>query len=479
MASSSVTTTSLGRNPNVKSLKVVVIDATLKVKQQKQKLSKTVSTKNLGSPRKDTSAKGKQTSSITKGFFVRLQILDSKGTSTGDKFSFDTKVLASKLPIWNQSNLFPLPRDTMKTTHKFLMVCLYKIKGPKQKLLGQSQSIDLSEVEEGAKLEKDVPILGGKPGISVKVTLGWYGTSLEAKQATAEIKKRSYELEMQEIVQKILKYERELAQLKTEMNEATTNKKAYERVLGKYRDIDDDARELVAPEVPRGYLADNSALYTKFKETGTAFACAAFMEENLSLEHLPEIKTKIFSSGTNWLKQFLEHKGFNHVMELFHASETQGYYVEMGVKVAQLASVIKSLMNDQVIAEEIIMRYKGDLKSAVKLTLASENPLVRGQMLSFFAALCVYGQASHEIILNTILSCDAEYQPFYSLVQIVKNERDREVITSTMMLLNAILAGEKEIGVRQKLRNYMLANDLINQMDHLREHLSEEKYVLS
>jgi hypothetical protein len=33
-----------------------------------------------------------------------LQILDSKGTSTGEKFHFRTKVFNDKHPVWNQVN---------------------------------------------------------------------------------------------------------------------------------------------------------------------------------------------------------------------------------------------------------------------------------------------------------------------------------------------------------------------------------------
>lgn len=80
-------------------------------------------------------------------------------------------------------------------------------------------------------------------------------------------------------------------------------------------------------------------------------------------------------------------------------------------------------------------------------------------MFAFFSALCLYGKASHEAIIEAMLEIDAEFQqPFYSLVHVIRTERDREVISSAMMLVNAILAGEKEIGAREKLRYVHLVN---------------------
>ena len=73
-------------------------------------------------------------------------------------------------------------------------------------------------------------------------------------------------------------------------------------------------------------------------------------------------------------------------------------------------------------------------------------------MFAFFSALCLYGKASHELVLSALLEMDPDALIFAPLVQVIRTERDREVITSAMMLVNALLAGEKEIGAREKLR---------------------------
>lgn len=45
---------------------------------------------------------------------------------------------------------------------------------------------------------------GRKLKISIKINIGWYGTSREARQATADIKSKKYtEADIQEIAQKV------------------------------------------------------------------------------------------------------------------------------------------------------------------------------------------------------------------------------------------------------------------------------------
>ena len=59
---------------------------------------------------------------------------------------------------------------------------------------------------------------------------------------------------------------------------------------------------------------------------------------------------------------------FTWLLTNFFRLERGGYDASMGVKVAQLASVIKSLMNDQVVAEEIIAKH-GDVSFIIETLL--------------------------------------------------------------------------------------------------------------
>lgn len=64
-------------------------------------------------------------------------------------------------------------------------------------------------------------------------------------------------------------------------------------------------------------MPKTSALYTEFLETGSAQACAAFLEQNTTVEHIPNIKAKICTAGANWAKQFLAHNGLSSVLKVF------------------------------------------------------------------------------------------------------------------------------------------------------------------
>eukprot|EP01126_Amoeba_proteus_P062676 TRINITY_DN8567_c0_g1_i7.p1 TRINITY_DN8567_c0_g1~~TRINITY_DN8567_c0_g1_i7.p1 ORF type:complete len:1089 (-),score=258.35 TRINITY_DN8567_c0_g1_i7:321-3587(-) len=412
------------------------------------------------------------------GWYVTLQILDHKGYPAGSQFTFHTKVIADKFPTWNQTCLFTLPRDTMSVTHSQLQLTVYQCLGQKHKSVGQGPNIDLLSLEEDGMQEK-ILYLNTKPSYYIRLKLGWYGTGARAQKATEDLKFASMkiytELDVQEIAQKILKFEKELSQLEQEMMEIQEKNNVYAGVLAKYRDIDDEARELVSGGGDTSF-ASNESSYLEYLQKRSPKTCAEFLSNNFELEHIPEIKTAIFDADEKWCLQFLAHDGLKNVVDTIVKVESSTYPPIKNVRVAQLASIIKSLMNKHSVAEKIINGHSHELKLIIKTFLTSKNPLVKAQMFAFFSALCLYGRISHSIVMTALLELDGG--TYHSLLNVIKTERDREVITSVMMLINALLAGEKEIGARQRLRDNFNTNGLVVHTEHLREHLSNERSLI-
>eukprot|EP01126_Amoeba_proteus_P062739 TRINITY_DN8577_c0_g2_i22.p1 TRINITY_DN8577_c0_g2~~TRINITY_DN8577_c0_g2_i22.p1 ORF type:complete len:1138 (-),score=251.32 TRINITY_DN8577_c0_g2_i22:249-3161(-) len=370
----------------------------------------------------------------------------------------------------------------MEVTHRQLQLTVFQSLGQKHKNIGQCPNLDLVTLAEVGIQEMTLP-LNTKPGFHVKIKLGWYGTGARAQKATEDLRFASMkiytETDVQEIAQKILKYEKELSQLQQGLAEIMEKNEPYEHFLSKYRDVDDEAREVISGVEDASMERESSVTsYLEFLKDGTAKSCAEFFLKNDDLEHIPEIKSTISGSGPLWCKQFLAQGGLKNVVDTFASIESKVYQPKMNVKVAQLASVIKSLMNDQSVAAEMITKHSNELKLAVKTSLTSKNPLVKAQMFAFFSALCLYGRVSHNIVLSALIELGPEGQHFSSLINVIKTERDREVITSAMMLINALLAGEKEIGARHKFRENFNTNGLLVHTEHLREHLLNERGLI-
>eukprot|EP01125_Pyxidicula_operculata_P023293 TRINITY_DN99_c2_g5_i1.p1 TRINITY_DN99_c2_g5~~TRINITY_DN99_c2_g5_i1.p1 ORF type:complete len:1185 (-),score=353.67 TRINITY_DN99_c2_g5_i1:433-3936(-) len=469
-------------------LKIIIIEAKLGVKDKEKK-----------TPRK------------VKTYHVSVDVVDFQGNPIGGDFTYKTKEVldqsANRTPSWNQTCVFSIPSSGVGFSHTGIDIKVMS----GAKVHGSCTTIPIADLSDSME-SKWYPLESKFQGASVHAKLGWYGAKDEKSTqnfrqslpprfvtsgASNELSQQALDKAMaQELKKKndeIMKLAAQIESLKTDVTNQSQRCTSLESVLKKYRDIDDDARKLVGAGIDwkeirvqarqlqqkRRRETVRKSVRVNLFDDDSPRAYAEFILGNTDLHHVSTIKKKLATSDAKWLKQFLVADGLFNIYNLLKIVEQKNTLdLQISMKEAALASCVKTLMNNQAICEYIIRQSQDLLKDLILIVLQSKNNLMRVQMCNLFSALCIYGSAGHRVVYDATKLVGLNTKPFNFILNILKEETDREIMTATMCLINGIISGEKELSARMKLRALFTDSDLLSTINELKQQLPDEKEEL-
>jgi len=431
---------------------------------------------------KDT--KTKPTQAGVKGYYCLVDIVNAqKQVAPGIDFRQKTKPVDSKFPTWNASFVFKIPRATLGSTHQAMFITIGKMDGKSKvaKQIGAITPIILADIAETGTHERVLPFVN-EPSKSITVQIGWWGSGQQNEKAKEDLlfatMKVYTEEDVKRIAQQIISLGQDVAKAQDALDAAKAVTKPYEDVLSKYFEVDDSVRELVNPPIRQSISnPKTNDLYLNLKDDATPQKVAEFILENENLDRVTDMMRIIKAEDSKWKKDFILRDGLENIVKVL-SLEPSRQDNSLYVKEAQLASIIKVLLDDNTLCEEIVLNFHEPFTKAIKICLKTKNLLMKAQMLTLLSALCIYGQLTHKFVATAVLAADDGAVPFGTLTSIIKTERDREIITNAMMLVNTLLAGERDLGARIKMRKNFHQAELLSVIQKLREKLPDEKPLM-
>eukprot|EP01125_Pyxidicula_operculata_P007585 TRINITY_DN2576_c0_g1_i2.p1 TRINITY_DN2576_c0_g1~~TRINITY_DN2576_c0_g1_i2.p1 ORF type:complete len:1043 (+),score=353.83 TRINITY_DN2576_c0_g1_i2:1447-4575(+) len=194
---------------------------------------------------------------------------------------------------------------------------------------------------------------------------------------------------------------------------------------------------------------------------------------------MQEIKFKFSTSPPSWLIKFLEVGGLENIFACLSVVENKrNFDFEVLLKEAQMCSLIRILLNNQPVLHYILHHLPHVFKQLVDLVLNSKNGLMKSQMLILLAGLAIYNKKCLKLVQESVKFVSKNPRPYFALIKLLKEERDTPLMTACMSLINAIIAGEKELGTRNKLRMLFVDGEIITIMEKLRQKFKTERTLL-
>lgn len=428
--------------------------------------------------------RGTLTEASTKGYSITISVCDTKGNISGQEFVQTTKTIPAvkKLVEWNQSFLFPLPKALIGSIFiNQLQFTVHKSSAQGKKEVGRF-ALPLAFLPAEGGIQEKRQNWGDDMSRILFYKIGWYGTSETSKKATEALiasKTRIYtDKDVGIISQKVLDLKKQWEQLTKELEQLQSSNEPCQNMLMKYASVDDEVKEVCGLAVASNIYAVEKSPSGWMDDKSDAKTCAESMGSEEALSYIAELKAVIGAADEKWKSTFIKNDGLSHLNTLLdiYLQRNERDHTSLG-KEAQVASIIKSLMSDSALIDLVANNYSDALSVFIQTVIRSRNSLMRGQMFAFFSALCIFGSEMRNIIYQAFLDEDNlnSGQPMLILTQVIKNERDREVITSAMMLVNSLILGLTELGARIKLRHLFIQNGLVSILQNLQEKLPDEK----
>eukprot|EP01124_Arcella_intermedia_P031548 TRINITY_DN7143_c0_g2_i1.p1 TRINITY_DN7143_c0_g2~~TRINITY_DN7143_c0_g2_i1.p1 ORF type:complete len:675 (-),score=160.42 TRINITY_DN7143_c0_g2_i1:1457-3460(-) len=294
----------------------------------------------------------------------------------------------------------------------------------------------------------------------------------------------------QDINAELIKVANEKSAIDGKVQKAMQRVAEMEQLLKKYRNVDDDAQQLLATSIDWHWptvlqkaqeeesIRDSAVVSLSDGDLPSEYS--KFLATNTELYHLSTIKRKLVKSDARWLKTFLSNEGLENILALIkHVEAQENPTMPLFMKEAQLASFLKSILNNSVACQYALRECSDTISEFIKIVVSTKNQLMKVQMFHLFSALCIYGKNSHTLIFNSLQHVgNVVGQPFVHLVETLKNEKDRETITATMCLINSLIYGEKQLDNRLKIRSYLTYGDILQIIYDLRKTIPDEKQLI-
>jgi len=266
----------------------------------------------------------------------------------------------------------------------------------------------------------------------------------------------------------VAQLKKNLVMLQTQTAEENVKRQKMIKLLHRYRDVDEDARELIGGGVDWAKVREQERHEIRLKTVGVAVnpvkddtprAWADFILLNENLNHVDSIQQKLLTCDSKWVKEFVDHDAIPNIYTMLHLLEEKRLEVDMSKKEANLAALLITMMNSQSVIEHITKVHHQMLTDILSLILGSPNNLMKTRMFWFFAALAIYGRVANKLVqeaTNNYEIKDIEKrkatQAFHLLCRTIRIETDGELLTSSISLINGLIAGEKVLSERMRLR---------------------------
>eukprot|EP01124_Arcella_intermedia_P000227 TRINITY_DN10120_c0_g1_i3.p1 TRINITY_DN10120_c0_g1~~TRINITY_DN10120_c0_g1_i3.p1 ORF type:complete len:887 (-),score=240.18 TRINITY_DN10120_c0_g1_i3:1355-3871(-) len=287
----------------------------------------------------------------------------------------------------------------------------------------------------------------------------------------------------------------EIDQIIVKLQEHIKKGSDIEFIIKKYEGVDPEVREilndkLVISETQLDNTNQNAEIksLTTLKKTKDTWhyipespvEFAEFLSENEDLDFLSEVKLKFVECDPVWISDFLEAGGLTSINTLLSIVESKpNPDFPLLIKESQLTTCIRILLNTQSALIIVVRDHSQEFLNFIKLGISSKNSLVKAQIFMLMAGLCIYSDITHKMINNVLKFFAKSPRPYFILIRNLKEERDKGLMTAVMCLINALVAGEAELGSRMRLRSQLISVGLLNVISKLEIQFKDDRGLIS
>lgn len=293
-----------------------------------------------------------------------------------------------------------------------------------------------------------------------------------------------------EMTAEVEKIQKEIAQLRETVNSKQDRTERLENVVKKFAEFDDDARELVgglqqslttrtAQEEVKKLQRETRPKGKQHQIANSPNGYAHYLAVDENLELLGQVRQKLSEENGAWIKKFFQAGALENILTAISKIENNRKAdIPLQMKEAQLASVLRIAISKFSVLQYLMEEHKDTLKLLVEMIISSRNNLMKAQHLILLAALAIYSSSTHKLVEFCVKITTRNPRPYFSLVKLMKEEKDTSLTTAAMTLINALIIGEKDVGNRIKSRLLLIDAELSAVMEKLREKFPEEKSLL-
>eukprot|EP01125_Pyxidicula_operculata_P004097 TRINITY_DN1589_c0_g1_i1.p1 TRINITY_DN1589_c0_g1~~TRINITY_DN1589_c0_g1_i1.p1 ORF type:complete len:1355 (+),score=405.59 TRINITY_DN1589_c0_g1_i1:36-4100(+) len=297
--------------------------------------------------------------------------------------------------------------------------------------------------------------------------------------------------------EEVSKLEEELSALQAELDGKQARMDKLETVLKKFQDFDSEVREVLGSglswqqaeeevkklkQQAKDQQQSNPNSLSNDQFAGT-ISHTELIEKITNdkdiLDKVTEVKSHLSSAHPVWLIKFLENGGLDSIYNVLNKVEKmRNPEFQILVKASQLSSCLRVMMNNQSVLDYILRNMRETFKALVDLSLNSKNTLIKSQMLILMSGLCLYSKLGLKVVQNTVKFLGKSPRPYFILTKMMKEERETGLITACITLINALIAGEKELGSRTKIRRVFVDGEVETYFDPLREKYKNDRQLI-
>eukprot|EP01125_Pyxidicula_operculata_P017936 TRINITY_DN633_c0_g3_i1.p1 TRINITY_DN633_c0_g3~~TRINITY_DN633_c0_g3_i1.p1 ORF type:complete len:1460 (+),score=470.14 TRINITY_DN633_c0_g3_i1:36-4382(+) len=282
----------------------------------------------------------------------------------------------------------------------------------------------------------------------------------------------------QALVQKVQKCEH-LEKLISSLSEKTDLLDAETKKLLLQDDEEDDEEEQQVKSKKPAFGLRSAQQRNQNDIADTPAAYANFFAVSEDLELLSKVKSKLSSVDSVWLSKFIESDGLENIYQLlFKIENVASPDFPLMMKESQVFNCIRIIFNTQTILE-VCLKFKREIiTNTVKLALLSRNALLKSQVCLFLAGLCLYGKLGYKFVQSCVKFIAKSPRPYFGLIRMFREEREKGMMTACMSLINSLLAGEGELGARMRVRAIFLNSGIPDYITRFRKMFKTERPLL-
>ncbi|XP_064401123.1 inverted formin-2-like isoform X3 [Halichondria panicea] len=197
-------------------------------------------------------------------------------------------------------------------------------------------------------------------------------------------------------------------------------------------------------------------------EGADAELCISLLERGLNFTGL---KHRIRTANQEWVEQFLVAGGMSGIFTALESLGQKGFSsLTDALRQLECVGCVKAIMNNRFGLEFIIASPGEGFVNKLAQELDTNNGLVKTQVLELLSALCLYSAPGYQLAMDALddyKRIKGHGYRFSLLVQELRCSETEEYCACVLAFINCILSGAKDLTSRVKLRNELIALQLL------------------
>ncbi|KAF7662361.1 hypothetical protein LDENG_00237470 [Lucifuga dentata] len=188
------------------------------------------------------------------------------------------------------------------------------------------------------------------------------------------------------------------------------------------------------------------------------------------------VQQQLEANNQAWMVQFLELRGLDRLMEVLELLSGRGC-ARFADALLQLTCVacIRAVMNSST-GLHFILDNEGYVRT-LSQAVDTSNIMVKKQVFELLAALCLFNQQGHRIVLDALEHYKSlkKKQYRFSVIMNELHATDNVAYMNTLMsMVNMLVLGMEDLKKRDKLRQEFIGLQLLDLLTRLRETEDED-----